>query len=189
MTLIVMAGLPGTGKTTLAHALIKTMSANGDQAAKWGDQIHPVILNKDTIRAALFPPQLIEYSREQDDFCTGIMLKIARYLFQKNPDITIILDGRTFTHSEQVQTVEDAAADMGVIPYWIECICDPDTAKARLLTDSGRHPAGNRTPDLYEKVAADAEPLKVHRLTVDTTQPLQTCVQDALRYLSRTCHA
>ncbi|TFG71696.1 MAG: ATP-binding protein [Anaerolineales bacterium] len=185
MTLIVMAGLPGTGKTTLAQALIKTMSPNGDRAATAADQIPPVILNKDTVRAALFPSDLIEYSREQDDFCMDIMLRVARYLFQKNPDRTLILDGRTFTHRDQVQTVEEAAGDMGVALYWIECICDPETAKGRLLTDMGLHPAVNRNPDLYEKVAADAEPLTVARLTVDTTQPLQTCVQDTLRYLSQ----
>ncbi len=49
-----MAGLPGTGKSTLARTL----------AAK----LNGVVLDKDLVRAAVFNEQWIEYSREQDDF-------------------------------------------------------------------------------------------------------------------------
>ena len=46
--IILMAGLPGCGKTTLAQAI----------AARIGG----TLLNKDDIRAALFTPAQIEYS-------------------------------------------------------------------------------------------------------------------------------
>jgi len=151
-------------------------------------QVAPIILNKDTVRAALFPPALIEYSAEQDDFCIDIMLKVAKYLFRQTSERTIILDGRTFSRRNQVQTIEKAALDMGVTLYWIECVCDSETAKKRLIHDKskGVHPAGNREPSLYDKVKAGSEALSVQRLTVDTTQPLQNCVTDVRRFLSGT---
>src|SRR5947209_2269421 len=45
--LIAMAGLPGTGKSTLARQMARALSG--------------VVLDKDVIRAALFPPALVEY--------------------------------------------------------------------------------------------------------------------------------
>ena len=61
--LILMAGLPGTGKSTLSRAL----------AAKLGG----TVIDKDQVRAALFSLPDIEYSTEQDDFCMAVMLKVA----------------------------------------------------------------------------------------------------------------
>jgi predicted kinase len=58
MMLVVMAGLPGTGKSRLATGLAQALPG--------------VILDKDRIRAALFPPEEIEYSLPQDNFCMQI---------------------------------------------------------------------------------------------------------------------
>ena len=64
--LILMAGLPGTGKSALSRAL----------AAELGG----TVIDKDHIRAGLFDPADIEYSTEQDEFCMRVMLKVAGYL-------------------------------------------------------------------------------------------------------------
>src|ERR1700733_2049988 len=53
--IILMAGLPGTGKSTLARDLAACTSG--------------LVLSKDEIRSALFRAAEIEYSIEQDDFC------------------------------------------------------------------------------------------------------------------------
>ena len=59
MTLIAMAGLPGTGKTTLAHALIKAMSVNGDQAAEMERPKSIRLFSIKTLYGLRFsPPQL-----------------------------------------------------------------------------------------------------------------------------------
>ena len=86
-----MAGLPGTGKTTLAREL-----ARRTQGA---------LLGKDEIRAALFSPADIEYSVEQDDFVMEVMLDAARFLLQNAPTRKIFLDGRTFSRRYQIDRV------------------------------------------------------------------------------------
>src|SRR5207248_11401447 len=86
--LILMAGLPGSGKSTLSRALAAELSGT--------------VLDKDQIRAALFPASDIEYSTEQDDFCMGIMLKVAGYIFRKDAARRIFLDGRTFSRGYQL---------------------------------------------------------------------------------------
>ena len=186
MTLIVMAGLPGTGKSTLANALAQAIELEGAVSAQDSQQSAPIILNKDAIRAALFPPELIEYSVGQDDFCLDILLLVAKYLLAKSPNRIIILDGRTFSKRYQVEAVENAAAEMGIKVYWIECVCAPATAKQRLMHDKrlGQHPAVNRDPNLYNEVRVTAEPLLVPRVTVETTRPLHECVREIMAYLS-----
>ena len=186
MTLIVMAGLPGTGKSTLANALVQTLMSDACHNTQVIRQIAPIILSKDAIRAALFPPKLIEYSAEQDDFCMDMMLRVAAYLFRKSPGRIVILDGRTFSKRYQVETVKKAASMIDTKIFWIECVCDPATAKHRLKNDkdAGTHPATNRGPGLYDEVRANAEPLTVQHLSVDTTLPLQICVAQIKQYIS-----
>lgn len=70
--IVLMAGLPGTGKTTLARELARVTGG--------------ALVSKDEIRAALFAPEDIEYSVVQDDFVMEVMLDNARYLLRKMPD-------------------------------------------------------------------------------------------------------
>src|SRR5262249_39463493 len=51
--LVAMAGLPGSGKSTLAACLERELGA--------------VVLDKDRVRAALFPPRVLDYSAAQDE--------------------------------------------------------------------------------------------------------------------------
>ena len=93
--IVLMAGLPGTGKTTLAREL----------ASRTGG----CVINKDEIRHALFAADEIEYSSRQDDFCLQIMLETAGYLLQRNPKRVIFLDGRPFSRRYQIDNVLSAA--------------------------------------------------------------------------------
>src|SRR5450631_2547628 len=135
--LILMAGLPGSGKSALSRAL----------AAELGG----TVLDKDAIRAALFSPADIEYSTEQDDFCMGIMLKVAGYLFRKDASRRVLLDGRTFSRAYQLARATGFAEALGQPWRILKCVCSEDTARRRLAEDTG-HVAGNRDFELYLRV-------------------------------------
>jgi predicted kinase len=162
--LILMAGLPGTGKTTLSKAL----------AAQPGG----TVINKDEIRAALFESGDIEYSREQDEFCMRIMLKVAGYLFRKDAFRRIFLDGRTFSRHYQLRRATGYAEAIGQPWRILECVCSDETARKR-LDDHRDHMAQNRDFRLYLEVKARFEEITFPKTVVDTDQPLETCIQIA----------
>ena len=170
--LVVFAGLPGTGKSTLAQALSAV--------------IHGVVLDKDAIRAALFPPEAIEYSTRQDDFCISVMLQTAKYLFDREPARIIILDGRPYAQRYQVDEIVKFCGENGYPLRLIECICAPEIAEERLRQASAAqaHVARNRDPNMYRAMRDRAEPIQAPHLIVDTGDALETCIQRCRIYLA-----
>lgn len=165
--LVIMAGLPGTGKSMLARALAERCGA--------------FVLDKDTLRAALFPAVLIEYSREQDDFVVRVMLKVAGWILRRNPGAAVILDGRPFAKKYQLDQVV-AFAEWIKAPWRIvECTCAEEIARERLKTDA--HPAADRDFDLYLRVKSEWEEIARPKLVLDTERPLDDLAAECSAYL------
>ena len=121
--LVLMAGLPGTGKSTLSRALAAELCGT--------------VLDKDVIRAALFPPADIEYSTDQDEFVMRVMLKVAGYILRKHPERYVFLDGRTFSRSYQLRRATGYAEAIGQPWRIIECVCSEANARRRLSGEDG----------------------------------------------------
>jgi len=137
--IVLMAGLPGTGKSTLAHELAARTSGR--------------VLSKDEVRHAIFLPEEIEYSSRQDDFCLQVMLETAVYLLARNPARAIFLDGRPFSRRYQIENVLAAAASLHQAWRILECVCSDETARHRLAADgAGQRDHGGRA----EQSDADA---------------------------------
>jgi adenylylsulfate kinase len=167
--LFLMAGLPGTGKSTLSRALAVKLDGT--------------VIDKDIVRAALFTPRDIEYSTQQDDFCMAVMLKVAGYLFRKDPARTVFLDGRTFSRNYQLKRATGFADAISQPWRILECVCSESTARRRLSEDSS-HLAGNRDFDLYLEVKSRFEEIQFPKTVIDTDQPLETCIQLATAALA-----
>ena len=169
--IVLMAGLPGTGKSTLAHALASRLGAS--------------VLGKDEIRLALFSAQGVEYSTSQDDFVMQVMLEAAGWLLRRDPARIVILDGRTFSRRYQIDRVLEVAAELHQSWVILECVCSQETARSRieLQAHAGEHVAGNRSFDLYLNVKARFEPILHPRTLIDTDRPMEECLNHALNAL------
>ena len=161
-------GLPGTGKSAVAREL--------------ATRLNGTILSKDTIRHTLFEQRDVEYSTEQDDFCMDIMLETAGYILGKHADRTVILDGRTFSRRYQIERVIKFAERLQQPWRIFECVCSDESARRRLDAQQD-HPAGNRNYDLYLQVRAQFEEIRFSKTFLDTDQPVERCVQQALEAL------
>lgn len=167
--ILLLRGLPGSGKSAIARALAPYLNA--------------VVLNKDEVRAALFPGSTTEYSTAQDDFVIGLMLEAARW--HLNKERTVILDGRTYTRLSQIEPIRRFAFETKTPLHVLECSCDEATALNRIQADfaAGTHPARDRTPALYHRQSARWEPLQGPVCRIDTTQPIHQSVAQILTWL------
>jgi predicted kinase len=168
-TYVLMAGLPATGKSTLARELARRLDG--------------VVLDKDAVRAALFPGAMTDYSAEQDDLCIDAILEAAAYLVRLHKTAFLFIDGRTFARHAQLTRVIHAVEETGSAWKILHLACEDDVASARLAA-TGEHPATNRNFELYHKVKASFEPIVHPKLDLDTSSDIDECVQLALEYLS-----
>lgn len=172
--LIAMAGLPGTGKSTLATRLAASLGG--------------VVLSKDEVRAALFPLPVLDHSPAENDISMAAVFEAARYIRAAFPQHPVIIDGRTFLRSSQVRAFEALSRALDDEPHIIECICAEAIARQRLDKDlaAGQHSARNRTFDLYLAIQASAETIARPHLILDTgAWSLEACVEQSLAYLTK----
>ena len=171
--LVIMAGLPGSGKSTIAVELARILPA--------------LIIDKDAVRAELFTPPEIEYSTRQDDFVVSIMLQLAGYYFEQEPQRTLIFDGRPYVRRYQVEQVTRMMYEIGQNVKLIACTCSDETARMRLeqAAASGTHLAANRSFELYQRLQVSQEPYGLAHLVVNTDKDLGECVRECFQYIQK----
>ena len=172
MKLVALAGLPGTGKSTLARELARRLEAP--------------LLDKDRVRAALFAPGEIEYSREQDDLVMGCIHRAVEFHASRRRVPAVVLDGRTYSRRDQVDELRRLAARLGTPLALIECTAASEVVRTRLERDAraGSHPAADRSFELHERLRASAEPIEGPKLVLATDgEPLGALVDAASAYV------
>ncbi len=166
---VLFAGLPGTGKSTLARAMAERLGA--------------AVLDKDLVRGALFPGPLTDYSAEQDHLCLHAMLDAAAYLTGRRRVEYVFFDGRTFSRRAQIDEVLLAAKRAGALARIVHLTCTDSVAEERLSRKDPNHPAQNRDLALYQTIKQGFEPILHPNLEVDTTHGIDGQLPAVERYL------
>jgi predicted kinase len=165
---VVLVGLPGAGKSTLAAAL----------ASRLPDAR---IIDKDEVRHALFSP--CDYSAAERDVTYSAMLDAARYHLGRGR--VVLFDGMTFSRGSEVKAAEAVAAEGAGFSAVVVCDVPVNVAVERVERDAGErdHLAGNRDGDLVRRVAAEMEEPPGDYLTVSMVGDLDRVVEDVLGYV------
>jgi len=166
-----LAGPPATGKSTLARELATRLE-------------RCAVLDKDRVRAALFPGPMTDYTSDQDDLCVKAMIQAATYMTSHNLASHVIFDGRTFSRSSQIEEVIAAADIAGAAWRILHLTVSDEVAEARLRSPDPNHPAANRDAALYHRVKAAFEPITQEKLDLDTTNGVEQVLPQALAWIN-----
>ena len=146
--IVLICGLPGVGKTTIAKNLAPLIDA--------------VILSSDKIRKELIPNPT--YTKEERKLIYDVMVLIAVYL--QNSGTNIILDA-TFNKEDSRNKVKQRIRVPRDEFFIIECVCPENIIFSRIK--NRKEDYSDADISVYKKMKKIYEPVKVDHITVDTS--------------------
>ena len=146
--IVLICGLPGVGKTTIAKNLAPLIDA--------------VILSSDKIRKELIPNPT--YTKEERKLIYDVMVLIAVYL--QNSGTNIILDA-TFNKEDSRNKVKQRIRVPRDEFFIIECVCSENIIFSRIK--NRKEDYSDADISVYKKMKKIYEPVKVDHITVDTS--------------------
>jgi predicted kinase len=163
-TVLVLVGVPGSGKTALASWL--------------SEQGNVIVISRDTLKRALFGPH--DVGSAQNHLAFEVM-KLAMPLSLSLADL-VVLDGMPFSRVGQVEEVHAIAMSAGAscLPLFFEC--PVDVAQDRLRTPDPSGPP-DRDPDLVTRVTESFRRIPQSWGRVNSAQSLQGVRDDVRMYL------
>jgi predicted kinase len=168
--LIIVCGLPGSGKSSLSKQLAKRFSA--------------VHLNSDAIRKELFPKP--SYSEEEKKTVYMEMARQAGEILGRGNNV--IADA-TFSRKEYRRVLDAVAARTGTAVFTIKCILHEGETRKRLEMRkmSGKNPS-DADYDVYVKLKETFEPLEGPHLEVDYMRPKKEVLKKVEEFISGGVH-
>jgi len=175
--LIVVGGLSGTGKTTLARTLAEAIGAE--------------LLRTDTLRRELFGEGTPAAGADGGVYQPEARRRVYDLLFQRAAEllsdrISVVLDG-TFSSAVAVAQAQRLAAEYPSELLAIECFCRPETARERISRRlANGQDASEARPEIHARQQVEWQPwpADLPHIRVDTEQPLDRQVEQVIAALA-----
>ncbi|MFQ5887603.1 MAG: AAA family ATPase [Candidatus Hydrothermarchaeales archaeon] len=150
--LILVCGLPATGKSNLARNLAKRLKGQ--------------VLNTDIVRKELLEKPT--YSDEEKELIYDVTFLIARYLLFNRRNV--IIDG-TFYKKRLRDRMREMARVAGTKFKIVECACPEDVVRGRMERRAERkRTLSDADFEVYEKIKAEFEPITEDHIVVQTNR-------------------
>jgi predicted kinase len=174
--IIVVRGLSGTGKSTLAEAL--------------SDRLGAELLQTDSIRRELFPWEQTVVKADEGRYRPACRVAVYNEMIRRAEDLaeqgmSVILDG-TFLTMESCTKVAALAKRYGAMPFILRCHCAEALARQRIRERlaCGRS-LSEATSETYQHQlrAEEAAPVDVPSLNVDTNNAVPAMLDELVARL------
>jgi len=154
--LVVLIGLPGSGKTSLAPHLCSRFSLE--------------LIDRDAIRAQLFPECAFTHAEKQA--ANQAVLETLRGNCAAG--LSSLIDGMTFGRRAERLAVQAIAAEHAFrcVELWLDC--PVDVATTRVAAQA--HLAADRSPELVREVAGRFE-IPEDAVRIDATLPIAEMIR------------
>jgi predicted kinase len=162
--IILICGLPGTGKTFLSNKLSQYVNAT--------------VLSTDKLRKELFGKPT--YTAWERALIYDVLFLLAKYLHSSG--INCILDG-TFNMEKSRSEVKELLNLTNDQIHIIECICPEDMIITRLLLRKDDYSDANVS--IYLKMKKIYEPVRQKHISINTTKPIDKNIEKILKYIYR----
>jgi predicted kinase len=146
---VIICGLPGVGKTTLANDLAPLINA--------------VVLSTDRIRKELIPKPT--YKKQEKKLVYNVLLIVAKYLHKAGIDC--ILDATFNTENSRKELRKKLGLSQEQICI-VECICPEDVVISRIKDRKNDY--SDADISIYKKMKRTYEPIKEEHIILDTNQ-------------------
>jgi hypothetical protein len=177
--LVIVGGLSGTGKSTLAAALAESFGAD--------------LLSTDQIRRSMYGRSsgMVGYGEgfyrpEERDHVYGELIRRAEEILKDGR--SVVLDG-TFAARRHRQRAHDMGTTYRAVSLFVLCTCGREVALARIENRiQGGNSASEAHAEIYQQQLEEFEPLgtTASSVTIDSTLPLSgqlKLIYDELRRL------
>lgn len=162
--IIIVCGLPGTGKTTIAKALSQRIGA--------------ILLRTDVIRKELLVED--KYTEKEKNSVYENMLIAADAKLQDGEDC--ILDGTFYKKSLRDKARRIAEKNKSTF-HIVECVLSEDFVKKRISSRKNDESEANFS--IYQSSRKNFEPIREKHIIIDTSKDTKECVDKIIKELKR----
>ncbi len=173
LSLIIVVGGPGVGKTTLAREFARQTNAIHFEL----DEIKRQIVPEEITARGIDPPKYrYKYYAEA--------IRRLPNFFAQSPSNKVIID-ETLHLKIFRQLWQEAAKELNIKDYWINANCDEKIIRQRLVHGKGRedHILGDKTHSIYLLFQNAYDPMVIPHENVDTGRDIVPQVQKIVKKL------